>query len=69
MTLAEAMVGGTFGRLTVAALERRGRKLVARCRCACGREAFAEPNHLRSGRRVSCGCAMGGDRRSARAKR
>lgn len=64
--VAEALIGGTYGRLTVTGTTQKGRKTLCACTCACGRPATAEPGHLRSGRRVSCGCAMGGDRRSVR---
>lgn len=51
--------GTRFGRLV--AVEptplRSGGKIVWRCVCDCGGEALAAINHLRDGRRVSCGCA------------
>lgn len=48
-----------FGRLVaIAPTERRaGGRVVWRCVCDCGNEAFAQSVHLSDGRRVSCGCA------------
>lgn len=37
--------------------QRSGGKVVWRCLCDCGNIALAAVNHLRDGRRVSCGCA------------
>lgn len=53
------IAGAKFGRLiAIEPTERRsGGKVVWRCVCACGSEAFAAVNHLNDGRRVSCGCA------------
>ena len=62
------LLGKAFGKLVCEALERRGRKLMARCLCACGRVTYAEPSPLAAGKRTSCGCATGGDRRSAKFK-
>jgi hypothetical protein len=65
MMAAERLVGLAFGRLLVVGTVRRRRQVLCLCACACGRVAMAEPQALMAGRRVSCGCAMGGDRRSA----
>ena len=54
--------GLRYGRLT--ALEptkqRSGGKVIWRCKCDCGNKCLAAVNHLRDGRRVSCGCAKFG---------
>jgi hypothetical protein len=51
-----------FGRLI--ALEptekRSAGKTVWRCKCDCGNECLAAVDHLRDGRRISCGCAKFG---------
>lgn len=53
------LAGQRFGRLVAmnVASFRITNKIVWRCLCDCGSEAFAIVPHLRDGRRVSCGCA------------
>lgn len=52
------LTGKTFGYLTV--LEetdmRKGRQVVWRCRCKCGKETLVAGSHLTSGHTRSCGC-------------
>jgi hypothetical protein len=64
MNAAEELVGLAFGRLTVTGTVRKGRKNMCECTCSCGRTTLAEPSQLKNGYRTSCGCALGGDRRS-----
>lgn len=53
------LTGQRFGRLTVATstTNRIAGKVLWRCLCDCRIETFATTGHLRSGQRVSCGCA------------
>ena len=60
------LVGQTFGKLTVIADLPRQRY---RCQCICGNVTEAERNHLRSGRRTSCGCLAEAQRKSFAARR
>jgi hypothetical protein len=67
-------IGTKFGRLTVTENNLETMyggmwKRVCRLRCECGKKVVSPYNHLRSGRRVSCGCAMGGDAKAIAAKR
>lgn len=52
------LAGRKFGMLTAIepSDERKGRSVVWRCRCDCGREIEASAYMLTSGQRVSCGC-------------
>ena len=58
------MVGKTFGLLTVVGelpTRGKGRKLLFRCRCACGNWSPSVAGHdLRTLRTVSCGCKRNG---------
>ncbi len=60
------ITGQRFGRLVAQypTEKRSGNKVVWACLCDCGKTAEAAINHLRDGRRVSCGCAkIAGNRR------
>lgn len=59
MPKATDLTNQRFGRLVaVAATDMRAsHRVVWRCLCDCGNEAFAQSAHLVDGRRVSCGCA------------
>src|SRR3990167_54759 len=51
------MVGFITGKLTVlASAGKRGKNLMCRCRCECGRMVDRQVGSLRSGRSHSCGC-------------
>jgi hypothetical protein len=51
------VVGEQFGRLSVVAMEKRGRHICAKCVCECGEVRFLRKGQLRSGLAKSCGCA------------
>lgn len=54
------LIGQRFGKLTVVELmPGRGpcQGTLRKCQCDCGGIAYVETGHLRSGKRVSCGCA------------
>lgn len=57
MTVLSALVGGTYGRLTVISLERSYcRALLVRCRCECGQECVIPQREWKMRQRASCGC-------------
>lgn len=57
MTALSALVGGTYGRLTVISLERSYcRALLVRCRCECGQECVIPQREWKERQRASCGC-------------
>lgn len=60
------LVGQTFGQLTVIADLPQQRY---RCQCTCGNVTEADRNHLRSGRRKSCGCLADAQRNTIAARR
>ena len=51
------LAGKTFGRLTALVRERKGKHLVWRCHCACGRVIVVLTAYLIDGRVLSCGCS------------
>jgi hypothetical protein len=61
-----SLVGQTFGKLTVIADLPQQRH---RCQCVCGNFTEADRNHLRSGRRKSCGCLAEAQRKTFAARR
>ena len=60
------LVGLTFGKLTVIADLPQQRH---RCQCICGNVTVADRNHLRSGRKKSCGCLAEAQRKIFAARR
>ncbi|TIR97931.1 MAG: hypothetical protein E5X19_08485 [Mesorhizobium sp.] len=57
--------GKRYGRLVVKGLSHvADTKHIYRCECDCGEEVFARGEHLKQGRKISCGCA-----KKARAQR
>lgn len=62
-----AMVGRTFGRLTViAAAQRSHRGRRWQCECSCGRRVVAAAADLHAGKTRSCGCLLADVNRSRR---
>lgn len=56
--MAISLVGRTFGRLTVLALDHKSASLKPywRCVCQCGKETVTRGDHLTTGATKSCGC-------------
>lgn len=51
------LVGEVFGTLSVVEkLGKQGTGVLWKCRCSCGKEVPVRTDHLRSGKRTSCGC-------------
>lgn len=50
------MIGRTFGRLTVLAVQYGRHGAIALCRCACGTEKSVQAGKLETGHTRSCGC-------------
>ena len=51
-----ALIGSTFGRLTVVSCERHGYHLYCSCVCECGKTTVSRHSHMKAGRIKSCGC-------------
>lgn len=52
------LMGARFGKLVVLKfLERKNHHTYWHCQCDCGKTATARSNDLKSGKRISCGCA------------
>ncbi len=52
------LTGKRFGKLLVMSfIERKNHHTYWRCQCDCGKTTTARSNDLKSGKRISCGCA------------
>jgi len=69
MALIKDLTGKTFGRLTVIkeAGRSKGKQVLWKCRCRCGKERIVHGVDLSRGRTKSCGC-FGQNQASMRAE-
>lgn len=51
-----ALIGQTFGRLTVECIADNGKRAYFWCVCSCGTRKTVRRDHLTSGKTTSCGC-------------
>lgn len=49
-------IGREYGSLVVKGVEKRGRRMLFSCLCACGKTCLADDSNVRAGRQKSCGC-------------